>query len=74
MLTQKFSEARYNSKEPRVSGIVLGEEDLISTPKGVPWKVETAKRLGKETTARNPWIAVRLRNGHPNYVSNLVNQ
>jgi hypothetical protein len=33
-----------------------------------------AKRLRKESTAKNPWIAKRLRMGHPNYVSNLVNQ
>tara|TARA_B100001971_G_scaffold214066_1_gene249587 strand:- start:3703 stop:3804 length:102 start_codon:yes stop_codon:yes gene_type:complete len=31
-------------------------------------------RLRKETTANNPWIAERLKMGHPNYVSNLVNK
>lgn len=40
---------------------------------GADWKVEVAKRLRKETTAKNPWIAKRLAMGHPNYVSNLVN-
>ncbi|MEM0966998.1 MAG: transposase [Verrucomicrobiota bacterium] len=52
----------------------LGEKDIESSPKGAQWKVEIAKRLRKETTARNPWIAARLRMGHPNYVSNLVNR
>jgi hypothetical protein len=33
-----------------------------------------AKRLGKETTGKNPWIATRLQMGHPNYVSNLINK
>jgi hypothetical protein len=36
--------------------------------------VRIAKRLRKETTAKNPWIAERLQMGHPNYVSNLVNK
>lgn len=52
----------------------LGEADIASAPKGVGWKVEIAKRLRKETTAKNPWIATRLNMGHPNYVSNLVNR
>ena len=50
------------------------EESTIATaPKGADWKVQIAKRLRKETTAKNPWIAERLKMGHPNYVSNLVN-
>lgn len=31
-----------------------------------------AKRLCRETTVGNPWIAKRLRMGRPNYVSNLI--
>jgi putative transposase len=52
----------------------LREEDIRSNPKGAGWKVEIARRLRKETTANNPWIAARLKMGHPNYVSNLVNR
>jgi len=52
----------------------LGEADIESAPKGAVWKVKIARRLRKETTANNPWIAARLKMGHPNYVSNLVNQ
>ena len=52
----------------------LGEADLRSSPKGAVWKVEIARRLRKETTAKNPWIAARLKMGHPNYVSNLVHR
>ena len=50
------------------------EADIERSPKGADWKVKIAKRLRKETTAKNPWIAKRLQMGHPNYVSNLVNQ
>ena len=42
--------------------------------KGAPWKVEIAKRLRRETTVLNSWIAKRLNMGHPNYVSRLVNE
>jgi len=48
--------------------------DIKSSAKGAEWKVTIAKRLRKETTAKNPWIAERLQMGHPNYVSNLVNK
>jgi putative transposase len=50
------------------------EAALADSPKGAAWKVRIAKRLRKETTANNPWIAERLQMGHPNYVSNLVNK
>lgn len=52
----------------------IGEEEIQSSAKGADWKVQIAKRLRKETTAGNPWIAKRLNMGHPNYVSNLVNK
>lgn len=42
--------------------------------KGAAWKVEIARRLRRETTASNPWIAKRLHMGHPNRVSNLVHE
>jgi hypothetical protein len=50
------------------------ESDIDSSKKGADWKVSIAKRLRQETTAKNPWLAERLQMGHPNYVSNLVNQ
>ena len=50
------------------------EDAIAQDPKGADWKVHIAKRLRKETTAKNPWIAERLQMGHPNYVSNLVNK
>lgn len=50
------------------------ESAISKSPKGADWKVQIAKRLRKETTAKNPWIARRLHMGHPNYVSNLVNK
>ncbi|MGJ8649474.1 MAG: transposase [Opitutaceae bacterium] len=49
------------------------ESDIENSKKGADWKVAIAKRLRKETTVKNPWIAQRLQMGHPNYVSNLVN-
>lgn len=50
------------------------ESDVTEAKKGEGWKVEIAKRLRKETTAKNPWIAARLSMGHANYVSNLINK
>lgn len=50
------------------------DADISADPKGADWKVTIAKRLRKETTAKNPWIAERIQMGHPNYVSNLVNK
>jgi len=50
------------------------ESMAATSPKGADWKVNIAKRLRKETTASNLWIAQRLHMGHPNYVSNLVNK
>ena len=48
--------------------------DIAEEPKGASWKVEIARRLRKETTASNPWIAERLNMGHPNHVSFLINR
>ncbi len=52
----------------------IKEEAISASPKGAGWKVMIAKRLRRETTATNPWIAGRLQMGHPNYVSNLVHK
>jgi hypothetical protein len=50
------------------------EDDVSSDQKAADWKVAIAKRLRRDTTAGNPWIAKRLQMGSPNYVSNLINQ
>ena len=49
-----------------------GEDDLQSAAKGADWKIEIARVLRKQTTAKNPWIAERLNMGHPSRVSNLI--
>lgn len=48
------------------------EEDLIRSPKGAAWKIAIARQLRKQTTANNPWLAERLKMGHPSRVSNLL--
>ena len=50
------------------------QDDIAVSPKATDWKVSITKRTRKETTANTPWIAERLKMGHPNYVSNLVNK
>ena len=45
------------------------EGDVANDPKGADWKIEIARRLRKETSASNPWIADRLNMGHPSRVS-----
>ena len=45
------------------------EGDVAGDPKGAAWKIEIARRLRKETSASNPWIAGRLNMGHPSRVS-----
>jgi REP element-mobilizing transposase RayT len=52
----------------------LGKDDdaIASERKGVAWKVEIARKLRKETTASNVWIARRLKMGHPNRVSMVI--
>src|SRR5690606_25446917 len=47
------------------------EGDLIRSAKGAGWKIAIARKLRKQTTANNPWIAERLKMGHPSRVSNL---
>jgi len=48
-------------------------EKCLTDRKGADWKVTIARRLRRETTASNPWIAQRLNMGHPSRVSNLIN-
>jgi hypothetical protein len=45
---------------------------LLTSPKGASWKIEIARLLRKQTTAKNGWIAKRLNMGHPSRVSNLI--
>ncbi|MGJ8639855.1 MAG: transposase [Opitutaceae bacterium] len=46
--------------------------DIEADAKGAAWKIEIARQLRKETTAKNPWIAKHLNMGHPSRVSNLI--
>lgn len=45
------------------------EDDIKNDFKGAAWKVAIARKLRRETTAGNLWIARRLEMGHPNRVS-----
>jgi len=67
-------QGRYKSllvaEEMKKSG--KSEPDIAGGRKSATWKVTAAKRLRRETTAGNPWIARRLRMGSRNYVSNLI--
>lgn len=70
---RELNEARWEaivSKEMEDAGKT--GRDLELDRKGADWKVVIARRLRRETTAGNPWIARRLRMGSPNYVSNLI--
>ena len=70
---RELNEARWEvvvAEEMKKSG--KSESEIIHDGKSAPWKVAIAKRLRRETTAGNPWIAKRLRMGSPNYVSNLI--
>ena len=55
-----------------MSRLEKNEQACLDDLKGALWKVKIAKRLRKETTAPNPWIAKRLHMGHPKSVSKLV--
>ncbi len=71
---QELNEARWErilSEEMKRAGKT--ESDIAADRKGASWKVIIAKRLRRETTVGNPWLARRLNMGHPNYVSSLVN-
>ena len=57
-----------------LAGRKKSEADLANSQKAADWKVEIARELRAKTTATNPWIANRLRMGHPSRVSNLVNK
>lgn len=50
----------------------LNESSIVQAVKGTAWKVAIARKLRNETTAGNPWIAKRVKMGHPDYVSNLI--
>lgn len=70
---RELNEARWEAvvaEEMKKSG--KSESEIMNDGKSAPWKVAIAKRLRRETTAGNLWIAKRLRMGSPNYVSNLI--
>ena len=47
----------------------------LETDKNVAyWKVKIARELRKSTTSSNIWTSQRLKMGHPNYPSNIVNE
>jgi putative transposase len=50
------------------------EADIRSEPKGASWKAQIARELRSHTTASNPWIAERLKMGHPSRVTNLIRE
>jgi putative transposase len=50
------------------------DNDALDDLKGAVWKITIAKTLRKHTTASNVWLAQRLHMGHPNRVSNAINQ
>ena len=48
------------------------QEAVQQEAKGAKWKIEIARSLRKQTTAKNRWIAGRLHMGHLSRVSNLI--
>lgn len=72
---QSLNEARWEGiVQEEMSRRGKAKGDVAQDLKGAPWKVAIAKRLRRETTAGNPWIAERLSMGHRNHVSLLVNR
>jgi putative transposase len=70
---QELNEAQWESIV-RAQMRLLKKDDamLLTSPKGASWKIEIARLLRKQTTAKNGWIAKRLNMGHPSRVSNLI--
>ncbi|MFT5825493.1 MAG: hypothetical protein ACI8ZW_000988 [Yoonia sp.] len=48
------------------------QASLLTTPKGAAWKIEIARLLRKQNTAKNGWIAKRLNMRHPTRVGHLI--
>ncbi|MFQ3225977.1 MAG: putative transposase [Lentimonas sp.] len=72
---KELNEARWEQiVQAEMKHLQKKKDAIAQDPKGADWKVRIAKRLRKETTAKNPWIAERLQMGQPSYVSNLVNK
>lgn len=70
---QELNEAKWESLVcAQFKRLKKGADDIDSAPKGAGWKIEIARLLRKQTTAKNPWIAQRLNMGHPSRVSNLI--
>jgi putative transposase len=69
----ELNEARWEAiVKGELEHMGLNESSILDSAKGAAWKVAIARKLRNETTAGNPWIAKRLKMGHPNYVSNLI--
>jgi len=49
-------------------------EDVELSAKTAEWKVRIAKRLRETTTARNAWIAEKLKMGHSSWVTNAFRE
>jgi len=70
---KELNEARWEAiVRGELEQMGLNESSIDEAAKGASWKVSIARKLRNETTAGNPWIANRLKMGHPNYVSNLI--
>ena len=70
-----LNEAAWESlTEEALSAAGKTEKDVEQDRKGAPWKARIALRLRTCTTAGNPWIARRLKMGHPSRVTNLIRQ
>ena len=87
-LAERYAEAEWTGvdlkeiNEARWEGLVVKalrqmgkrERDLELERKGAPWKARIARHLRRETPASNPWIAKRLKMGHPSRISNLLRE
>lgn len=70
---QALNEAQWDAVVcAQMRRIKQDEASLLTAPKGAAWKIEIARLLRKQTTAKNGWIAKRLNMGHPSRVSNLI--
>lgn len=52
----------------------LEAESLVTSPKGVDWKVALARHLREQHLAPHRWIAENLKMGAPSYVQSLVSR
>jgi len=48
------------------------EEDLVSEPKGAPWKVVLAGWVKSQCGVSNQWLSDHLHMGHPSNISRMI--